>query len=82
MRPHLLLFLKTSDAADYPSLNRIIITHKPFKNIPSQPEPRNRERKLEENGILWYGISLNGPLNEIAGHFSLFNVRFSVMIYE
>lgn len=81
MRPHLLL-LKTSDAADYTSLNRIIITHKPFKNIPSQPEPKSGERRTWRNGILWYGISLNGPLNEIAGHFSLFNVRFSVMIYE
>jgi hypothetical protein len=42
-----------ANAADYTSLNRIIITHKPFKreNIPErQPQPENK--KANENGIL------------------------------
>lgn len=36
---------KNSNAADYVSLNRTIITHKPFKNIPSQPQKPRKEEK-------------------------------------
>lgn len=45
---------------------------------PGHSATTKMKRKIEANGFLWVRISLNGPLNKIARHFSLFNVHFWV----